>query len=81
MSKPELRESDIKYLRAIISHPDPAVTATEVGDEVGVTQQGAHSKLSDLEERGLVRSKKTGSRSRIWWVTTDGRDAYAESEH
>lgn len=71
--------TDARYLRAFVHHPDPVLTATEVADELNVTQQAAHSKLTNLQSRGLLRSKKTGSRSRAWWITTDGRELYRES--
>lgn len=79
MSDGRVTKSDVKYLRAIASHPDPVVTVTEVADSIDVSQQAAHKKLSQLEERGLVKSKKTGARSRVWWLTTTGREAYSES--
>jgi len=74
-----LKESDKRYLRAAITQPDPVFTAVELADEVGVTQQAAHSKLGNLEDRDLVRSKEVGSRARVWWVTDEGKRAYAES--
>jgi Fic family protein len=80
MGEPELRKSDIKYLRSAFLSPDPVVTSTEVATDAEVSQQAAYSKLRDLEERGLVMSKKVGSRSRVWWLTTAGRQAYAESD-
>jgi len=80
MARATLNESDKKYLRAAVMNPDPVFTAVEVADDVDVTQQAAHSKLSGLEERGLVRSKEVGSRARVWWVTDAGKRAYAESE-
>jgi len=75
-----LNESDRKYLRQAILYPDPVFTAVELAEEVGVTQQASHSKLSNLEDRGLVRSKEVGSRARVWWVTDEGRRAYDESD-
>ncbi|WP_373189956.1 hypothetical protein [Halolamina sp.] len=75
-----LKESDEKYLRAAVMNPDPVVTAVEVADAVGVTQQAAYSKLSGLEERGFIRSKGVGSRAKVWWVTDSGKRAYAESQ-
>ena len=79
MAESEWRSSDVRYLRAIIESGDPVVTATELADEVGVSQQAAYSKLADMKDRGLVRSKKVGARARVWWITTTGRDAYRES--
>lgn len=75
----DYRESDVKYLRAMAHSADPVVTAPELADIVGVTQQAAHSRLQEMEERGLVKRKKVGSRSVVWWLTTDGLEAYRES--
>jgi len=74
-----LNESDRKYLQQAILNPDPVFTAVELAEDVGVTQQAAHSKLTNLEDRGLVRSKEVGSRARVWWVTDEGRRAYDDS--
>lgn len=79
MAREAVSQNDIVYLRVFIEHPDPVLTATEVASERGVSQQGAHDKLQKLQDSGYVRSKKTGSRSRVWWITTDGREAYRES--
>lgn len=76
----QLSDSDKEYLRAAIMEPDPVFTAVEIADSVDVTQQAAHSKLSNLEDRGLVRSKEVGSRARVWWVSDRGRRIYAESD-
>ncbi|WP_394337725.1 MarR family transcriptional regulator [Halobellus sp. Atlit-38R] len=64
----------------MLLNKDPVVTAPELADAVGVTQQAAHKKLQGLKERGLVRSKEAGSSAVVWWVTEAGRDAYAESD-
>jgi len=59
--------------------PEPVFTAVEIAEDVDVTQQAAHSKLTNLEDRGFVRSKEVGSRARVWWITEEGKRAYAES--
>lgn len=76
MGDPPKTAADEKYIGALLCHPDPVVTATELAAETDVTQQAAHQKLEQLESRGLVRSKKTGARSRVWWLTTQGRDRF-----
>jgi DNA-binding MarR family transcriptional regulator len=78
MAAGEISESDARYILAVGSHPDPVVTTTEIAEEIGVTQQAVHSKFSAFEERGLMESKKTGSRSKVWWLTTNGRRAYSD---
>lgn len=78
MARGSRESTDVKYLEALIGHPDPVMTSTEVADELDISQQAAYDKLKQLSDRDLVRSKKTGSRSRVWWVTTQGRDHYRE---
>jgi len=80
MGSDVVRESDIKYIRAILLNPDPIVTATELSESVDVTQQATHKKLVDLEDRGLVSSKKVGANARVWWLTPTGKEAYSDSE-
>jgi len=74
----EYRESDVRYIKAIATHPDPVVTAPEIAEAIDVSQQAAYDRLSNLESRGLVKSKQVGARARIWWLTTTGREVYAE---
>jgi len=76
---PDYRDSDIRYLTVIVSDPDPVMTATEIAEDLDISQQAAHRKLTDMEGRGLVKSKKTGARSRVYWPTTAGLEAYGES--
>jgi len=80
MSEVMVRENDLKYLEAMLLHADPVVSAPELADEVSVTQQAAHKKLQNLEQRDLVRSKQVGSAAVVWWVTEAGRDAYAGAD-
>lgn len=47
---------------------DPVLTAVEVADELGITQQAAHARLVRAHERGEVKRKKTGARSVVWWL-------------
>jgi len=60
------------------THPDPVMTAVELAEEVDVSQQAAYNRLADLEGRNLVKGKKVGARSKVWWLTTDGKEAYRE---
>jgi predicted transcriptional regulator len=62
--------SDIQILAAVLASPDPVATSSEVGDQVDISRQGAHKRLQDLEERGLLQSVKKGTR--LWWLTDEG---------
>lgn len=79
MSDVEYRESDVRYLRAMGRSADPVVTAPELAEMVDVTQQAAHARLEQMRERGLVKKKQVGARSVVWWLTTDGLEAYRDS--
>jgi predicted transcriptional regulator len=80
MAAGRISESDARYILAVGSHPDPVVTTTEIANELDVTQQAVHSKFSSFEEQGLMQAKKTGSRSKVWWLTTEGRQVYSDAK-
>lgn len=44
------------------------LTATDIMDAVGCSRRTAHNKLNELVDRGVLRTRKVGSRSRVWWV-------------
>lgn len=44
------------------------VTAGEVADELDCSRRTAHNKLGELVDRGAVKTRKVGARSRVWWV-------------
>lgn len=66
--------SDAEVLAAVRTH-EPAATS-EVGDELGITRQGADRRLRRLRDEGRVKSKKIGA-SLVWFDATGGgqRDA------
>lgn len=70
--------SDESILREFYLHDDPALVAKEVGEALGMTRQGVHDRLSELENNGWLNSKKPG-RDRIYWLTTDGRERARET--
>lgn len=68
-----------KLLTAVRNHYAPAVGTQDIADEIEVARQTAERRLWQLEEDGLVETDKVG-RSRIWWLTTDGRRHLSESD-
>jgi len=66
-------------MRAIALHPDPVVTAGEVSDAVGMTNQGVNKRLRDLANRGLVVRKQVGARAYIYWLTDEGKAQASEA--
>lgn len=62
-----------RVLDAMATHPDPTVTAREVGEAMGYSADAARKKLNQLHERGDVERKKVGGRSVVWWLTDEQR--------
>ena len=60
-------------LDAVATHPDPTVTAREVGEAIGCSTSAARKKLNQLHERADVERKKVGGRSVVWWLTNEQR--------
>jgi len=54
---------------------DPVLTAVEVADLLGISQQAAHSRLTRANERGELKRKKTGARSVVWWLPGETYDS------
>jgi len=74
--------ADVQFLLAFLASPAPVMTAAEIGEQVGMTRQGAHSRLESLEQRDLVNSAMKAS-ARVWWLTEAGgrkaaRDAQSD---
>jgi predicted transcriptional regulator len=79
MTEYELSDSETQYLSAVARHPDPVVTTTEIAEELNLTQQAVYNAFQNLESEGLMQSKKVGSRSKVWWLSIQGRSVYTES--
>ena len=80
MGDVDASDTDLKYIKVMAEHPDPVFSAPEIADMVDVTQQAAYDRLSSMHERGLVSKKMVGARAAVWWLSTDGIEAYKESE-
>lgn len=44
------------------------LTASDIMSSIGCSRRTAHNKLNELVDRGLLKTRKVGSRSRVWWV-------------
>jgi hypothetical protein len=44
------------------------VTAGDVADALDCSRRTAHNKLGELVDRGDLKTRKVGARSRVWWV-------------
>ncbi|MFC7174630.1 ArsR family transcriptional regulator [Haloplanus litoreus] len=44
------------------------LTASDVMEAVDCSRRTAHNKLETLVDRGRLKTRKVGARSRVWWV-------------
>lgn len=56
------------------------LTATDVMKAVDCSRRTAHNKLNELVERGVLETRKVGSRSRVWWTPIERPRESTESE-
>lgn len=69
MSAQDHRTKSDEELREVFNQTDdPVLTAVEVGERLGISQQAAHARLSRACDRGEVNRKKTGARAVVWWL-------------
>ena len=50
----------------------PVLGTVDIADEIGMSQQGATKRLSDLKDSGHLHTDKIGQ-ARVWWLTDKGR--------
>lgn len=70
--------SDVEILELFMEASEPFLFTSEVAQAIDMTQQGAFTRLEELEEMGYVESK-SGGNARGWWITHAGRQ-FAKSE-
>jgi len=51
-----------------VKRNEPVLTATDIADELDITQQGAHAKLQRAHKQGIVKKKTVGARAVVWWI-------------
>jgi hypothetical protein len=66
-------------LRVFAESPDPVLFAQEVADYFDKSRTWAYNELDDLVDDGLLRTKKSGKRTRIYWISRDGKKRLYES--
>jgi len=59
--------SDEEILAVFENADDPVLMATEVAEPLPIGRRAVYNRLQSLEEDGILKSKKTGARSTIWW--------------
>lgn len=67
---PKVRDEDI--LAVFLERDDRVLWTGEVADELPIRQDSLSTRLNDLEERGLLASKKRHKMA-VWWLSDKGR--------
>jgi len=49
--------------------------ASEIGEAIGITRQGMHSRFKRLQRLGFLRPRGRATTSRVYTITPQGRDA------
>lgn len=75
--KPTITDEEI--LDIFKSATEPVLTAGEVSDQLPITRRGTLDRLRDLEAEEIIKSKKVGGRSKVWWYP--GHTSTSPSEH
>ncbi len=65
---PKPRVSDEEILKIFRQSADPVLTASEVATEIPIKRRSVYDRLVQLEEEGLLESKKVGGRTTVWWL-------------
>lgn len=58
-------------LELIGERDDPALTAGEIAEEYGVSNQAANKRIKQLHSEGKVERKKVGAAAVVYWLPDD----------
>jgi len=75
--KPQV--SDEEILSVFVAADDPVLMADEVADHLSIGRRAVYDRLRKLEDEGVLRSKKTGARSTIWWYPEHTQTSFEEN--
>ena len=59
--------SDDEILSVFVNAEDPVLMSDEVADALPIGRRAVYNRLTKLESQGILRAKKTGARSTVWW--------------
>ena len=73
------RMSAEEICQIIALHPEPVVSASDVHEDMDMTQRGAQTRLKKLTEEGHLDKKKVGSSGLVFSLTDKGRESLAKA--
>jgi predicted ArsR family transcriptional regulator len=69
-----------EVLQAVVLHPDPVVTTSDLADQLDLSHDGIRERLKSLSQEGLLKEKKVGGSAVVFYITEKGRNRLAEAE-
>mgnify|MGYP002763197637 CR=1 FL=1 len=63
--KPTVTDEEI--LTVFIESKDPVLMADEVAESLPIGRRAVYNRLKSLDKKGVLKSKKAGARSTVWW--------------
>jgi len=76
---PNPSDDDVDVLRYFVESPDPVLFASELAEPMDMTTEGVRHRLNNLVDAGHLHTKKPGHRTRVYWLSREGREFYAEA--
>jgi len=70
---PDPKFSDEHILRLFIENPDPVYFVSELADELDMSEEGVRQRIEPLVKDGRLLSKKPGERTRVYWISREGK--------
>jgi predicted ArsR family transcriptional regulator len=70
---PDPKHSDEDLLQLFVENPDPVYFVTELAAELDMSEEGVRQRIESLVEDGRLLSKKPGSRTRVYWISREGK--------
>lgn len=60
---------------ALENADSPVITSGDVAEVAGSSSEAARNRLADLEDEGLLASRKVGARAKVWYLATQPETA------
>lgn len=70
---PKRTVTDEAILRSIALAPAPIATVKDIQADISMSRAGINNRLTQLEEGGMIESRRVGASAKVYWLTTAGR--------
>lgn len=70
---PDPKDSDEEILQLFVDNPDPVYFASELAEELDMSEEGVRQRIDSMISDGRILTKKPGERTRVYWISREGR--------